>query len=846
MGSIPALSTLPDCAPLAWAEQNSPSSDTSEITDPEIKNLDYAYKEELFNTSVVGRDTSFNRDSFVDKDGGLFNFDSFFDDLLSQYKKALSSYKNKYLVEIPVKGNYTAIKNSNTDSDHTSFYSFLNSVSENMLIQPDVRGNTLSRELKSIFNANSLFLNKYEFTDDSSHKSRGVYFANYIVDTSAPQKWSLDDRYNYGYASLAEDPLKDYYLSSPINADVKQENFQHMHITSGMTEESMNYKKYSLLPNESKRISKKRNIICYRVQLNVCVSLEDIQEYYNGTLGWSREDSKSAQQDHMYALGIDLPLHTRARLVKDVDVEKPQNRIALSSETTLTEDDKTAIKNAYKEQYVAAFSKTNDNYDAGELRKKVAGGEVYIGQDSSDGEYYVYIKVDGIKGQKVKMKDIYQSLDGAKTAAKDAISKLKNLTPEQSNAAPGEVDSAKSQVAIDTVVAKYTLQDKINAANALKDKDTYNKATDKTTFDNALKNATEKLQDKNAKAEDLTQATTDLDTAIKALDGDLNVAKEEAKPKIAALNNLSKEEKKGYTDQIDKAKTKRDVNDIVTKATNANNQTLEDAKKAGKKEIDDLENLDKTTKDQFKSDIDKKTTKPEITEVVNQAKAKDLPLAKDKAKKAIDALPNLKDEEKKAFDKQVDDAPDATKVADILSQAKKQNSDRDSHSNPFGFPLPEGYGTSSSSDAATKPEDTKKFATTPLYRLYNPWTGEHLFTTDAEEHEHLARVDWKDEGVTGKVATKEGKPVHRLYNPTTGEHHYTPNADELKACIAAGWKDEGVHFYSNGDKPVYSMYNPYEQSFYHHYTSNKEEIAKMVKDGWKNEGVKWYCAGDDE
>ena len=232
--------------------------------------------------------------------------------------------------------------------------------------------------------------------------------------------------------------------------------------------------------------------------------------------------------------------------------------------------------------------------------------------------------------------------------------------------------------------------------------------------------------------------------------------------------------------------------------------------------------------------------------MVNDAKAKDLPLAKEKAKKAIDALPNLKDEEKKTFDKQVDDALDATKVADILSKAKKQNSDRDSHSNPFGYPLPEDYGTSSTSDTGKKPEDAKKFATTPLYRLYNPWTGEHLFTTDAEEHEHLARVGWKDEGVTGKVATKEGKPVHRLYNPTTGEHHYTPNADELKACIAAGWKDEGVHFYSNGDKPVYSMYNPYEQSFYHHYTSNKEEIAKMVKDGWKNEGVKWYCAGDDE
>ena len=135
-------------------------------------------------------------------------------------------------------------------------------------------------------------------------------------------------------------------------------------------------------------------------------------------------------------------------------------------------------------------------------------------------------------------------------------------------------------------------------------------------------------------------------------------------------------------------------------------------------------------------------------------------------------------------------------------------------------------------------------ATTTLYRLYNTWTHEHLFTTDKNEYDKLVAAGWTAEGSAGKVAVKQGKGVYRLYNPTTGEHHYTTKEDEVADCVKAGWVNEGIHFYSvqNGDVPVYSMYNPYEQKFYHHYTSDADEIARMVKDGWINEGIKWYEA----
>ena len=135
-----------------------------------------------------------------------------------------------------------------------------------------------------------------------------------------------------------------------------------------------------------------------------------------------------------------------------------------------------------------------------------------------------------------------------------------------------------------------------------------------------------------------------------------------------------------------------------------------------------------------------------------------------------------------------------------------------------------------------------------MYRLYNPYTHEHLFTTDAAEKDNLVSLGWNFENVTGKVYMHGEKGgVYRLYNPTTGEHHYTTNEDELAKCVKAGWRNEGVKFFSvlDADKQtvgMVSMYNPYEKKFYHHYTSDPDEIAKMVKDGWRKEDVKWYAA----
>lgn len=126
-----------------------------------------------------------------------------------------------------------------------------------------------------------------------------------------------------------------------------------------------------------------------------------------------------------------------------------------------------------------------------------------------------------------------------------------------------------------------------------------------------------------------------------------------------------------------------------------------------------------------------------------------------------------------------------------------------------------------------------------VYRLYNKWTNEHLYTTDKTEYDKLVKKGWTGENVAW-LAPKSGTTVYRLYNQWSGDHHYTTDAKEYKKCIKAGWTDEHTAFYSGGDLAIYRLFNPYEKSFYHHYPSSVSERDKCVKTGWKDEGVGWY------
>lgn len=125
-----------------------------------------------------------------------------------------------------------------------------------------------------------------------------------------------------------------------------------------------------------------------------------------------------------------------------------------------------------------------------------------------------------------------------------------------------------------------------------------------------------------------------------------------------------------------------------------------------------------------------------------------------------------------------------------------------------------------------------------VFRLYNPNSGDHMFTTDKDERSNMVRAGWKDEGVAWKGADT-GRIVYRLYNPNNGDHMFTIKFSEADDLVKHGWKYEGANFASARDgKPVFRLYNPNNGD--HMFTPSASERDDLVKLGWKNEGVAFY------
>ena len=83
-----------------------------------------------------------------------------------------------------------------------------------------------------------------------------------------------------------------------------------------------------------------------------------------------------------------------------------------------------------------------------------------------------------------------------------------------------------------------------------------------------------------------------------------------------------------------------------------------------------------------------------------------------------------------------------------------------------------------------------------MYRLYNPNSGEHFYTSDAGERSFLVSIGWNDEGIGWYAPASSSTPVYRLYNQNGGEHHYTTSLSERNYLISIGWNDEGIGWYS--------------------------------------------------
>lgn len=141
------------------------------------------------------------------------------------------------------------------------------------------------------------------------------------------------------------------------------------------------------------------------------------------------------------------------------------------------------------------------------------------------------------------------------------------------------------------------------------------------------------------------------------------------------------------------------------------------------------------------------------------------------------------------------------------------------------------------------PSEAEAASTVPVYRLYMPTNGEHLYTTDAHEKDVLySQHKWGYEGIAWYTSTT-GTPVYRLYNPGLRNHLYTTDRNEVETlCRYHGWqKDNGGNpvFYSSGSVPIYRVYNR-KLSGMHHLTTDVNEYNTLPRHGWTQEGVKLY------
>ncbi|MBW3093674.1 hypothetical protein KIH79_12260 [Bifidobacterium sp. 82T10] len=133
--------------------------------------------------------------------------------------------------------------------------------------------------------------------------------------------------------------------------------------------------------------------------------------------------------------------------------------------------------------------------------------------------------------------------------------------------------------------------------------------------------------------------------------------------------------------------------------------------------------------------------------------------------------------------------------------------------------------------------------TVSVYRLYDPKTHLHLYTTDPNERTVLStKRGWQDEGIVFHASgnTTGATPVYRLYNPKTNRHLITLDGNERTTLTTRrGWKDEGIAWYQakDGSVPVYRMYSPKLSE--HLYTTDVHEYQINSTRGWNPEGVAW-------
>jgi hypothetical protein len=156
--------------------------------------------------------------------------------------------------------------------------------------------------------------------------------------------------------------------------------------------------------------------------------------------------------------------------------------------------------------------------------------------------------------------------------------------------------------------------------------------------------------------------------------------------------------------------------------------------------------------------------------------------------------------------------------------------------------------TASRGWTVTAPEPTESF-TLPLYRLYSSATGHHFYTTSASDRDFaVQKAGYKYENVVGylsSVDTATTTPLYRLYSPYSG-HFYTTSAVERDFAVQqAGYRYENIVGYiaatttSAAPNALYRLYSPIGGRHFYTTSASDRDFA-VQKAGYKYEGVSAY------
>jgi uncharacterized protein (DUF1800 family) len=132
----------------------------------------------------------------------------------------------------------------------------------------------------------------------------------------------------------------------------------------------------------------------------------------------------------------------------------------------------------------------------------------------------------------------------------------------------------------------------------------------------------------------------------------------------------------------------------------------------------------------------------------------------------------------------------------------------------------------------------------PMYRLYSPHLGGHVYTNKAEGYAQLVGIGWRPEGSTFRVLESAGVidgvatvPLIRLWNPTIGRHVMTTEIAEANDFASKGWTNEGARGYvlppsspTAGTVPLFRMYSPFFNSYL--YLNNVADRDAVAAAGW--------------